>query len=281
MSTTKVVARTWIAGLVAVSALPAEVAGAAPLEWAVLPARGPRPPPRDPTLMRLTEALSEALGTALAARTTVVSAALADDACPSDTADCPRDVAILVSAQHVVTFWLREDHSAVDVRSYAPRVGLERSVTLPCKWSEGLIACTTDGLAKLVPPPAAPVPSAPAVAPPPKVGPKSTRSKSAATSPPPSPTAPDPVAVAFAAAAPRLARCKKEGWGGLAPAARPAAMAVRFRVAADGVLRDVRLDPSGFLDVPALACMARVVESIELTPGVVDDAVRTQPLPLP
>ncbi len=261
------------------AALPQD-ARAAELDWAIMPARGARPPPRDPTLTRLTDALSEAIGAALGVRPTVIGAALAEDACPGDSGECPRDVAILVGAKRLVTIELREDHGAATLRLYAPKVGRERVVTLACKWSEGLVVCDGAGLEKLA---ATPAPSPPPVAEPskPTKGKPAKGGPTASPSASPADTTPEAITRAFHAAAPRLTRCKKAGWGDLAPSARPTAVSVRFRVAADGVLRDVRIDPTGLLDVPALACMARVVESIELEPGAVDDAVRTQPLPLP
>lgn len=254
-------------------------------DWAVLPARGAQPPPRDPTLMRLTEALSDALAEALGVRTTVLSKTLADDACPGDGGECPRDIAVFVAAKRVVSVVLREDHSAVDLRVYAPKLGQVRTLSLPCRWAEGLVSCTTTRLIELGP--AGDAATSPASTPPADTpepskarakGRGKTKGEATAESAPP---APDEVQRAFAAAAPALGRCRKEGWGVLPAAERPAAVSARFRVGPDGRLRDVRLDPGGLLDVPALACMARVVESIELEPGAVDDRVRTQPLPLP
>jgi hypothetical protein len=251
-------------------------------DWAVLPARGAQPPPRDPTLMRLTEALSDALGEALGVRTTVLSKALADDACPGDGGECPRDIAVFVAAKRVVSVVLREDHSAVDLRVYAPKLGQVRTLSLPCRWAEGLVSCTTTRLIDLGPAgdvSGSPVPTTEASTP--DKAKAKTKARGATPTAPASDPAPDAVQRAFAAAAPRLARCKKEGWGALPAAERPTAVSVRFRVGPEGRLRDVRLDPGGLLDVPALACMARIVESIELEPGAVDDSVRTQPLPLP
>jgi hypothetical protein len=236
--------------------------------------------------MRLTESLADALGEALGVRTTVLSKALADDACPGDSGECPRDVAVFVAAKRVVSVVLREDHSAVDLRVYAPKLGSVRTLSLPCRWAEGLVSCNTTRLIELGPASeatASPAPSAEPSAP--DTAKTKTKRKaktrveaSADTGPP---AAPDAVQRAFAAAAPSLNRCKKEGWGALPVAERPAAVSVRFRVGPEGGLRDVRLDPSGLLDVPALACMARIVESIELDPGSEDDSVRTLPLPLP
>lgn len=256
-------------------------------DWAVLPARGAQPPPRDPTLMRLTETLADALGEALGVRTTVLSKALADDACPGDGGECPRDVAVFVAAKRVVSVVLREDHSAVDLRVYAPKLGSVRTLSLPCRWAEGLVSCNTTRLIELGPtseatagPASSTEPNAPDNTAKTKAKGKA-KTKGEAPTDPATPAVPDVVQRAFAAAAPSLNRCKKEGWGALPMAERPAAVSVRFRVGPEGGLRDVRLDPSGLLDVPALACMARVVESIELDPGAVDDSVRTLPLPLP
>jgi hypothetical protein len=253
-------------------------------DWAVLPARGAQPPPRDPTLMRLTEALSDALSEALGVRTTVLAKALADDACPGDGGECPRDIAVFVAAKRVVSVVLREDHSAVDLRVYAPKLGQVRTLTLPCRWAEGLVSCTTARLIELGPADDAsssPAPAAEASTPEKAKAKATAKTRGEAPAAPAPDPAPDAVQRAFVAAAPRLARCKKEGWGALPAAERPAAVSVRFRVGPEGGLRDVRLDPGGLLDVPALACMARVVESIELEPGAVDDSVRIQPLPLP
>lgn len=181
---------------------PSAATGAPPTKgWAVLPARGERPPPRDPTLMRLSDALARAIEGAVGAEVVVVDRAMAEEACPGEGDACPRDVAILVSAARVVSIVLLEDQSAVDLRVYAPRVGLERTVQLACQWQEGLLACDTADLAqkleiepKVAAAPAARAPTAKA------------RPRASAIAP-----ATDAVSQAFAAAAPRLGRCAKEG----------------------------------------------------------------------
>lgn len=242
-------------------------AAAKPIEWAILPARGDRPPPRDPTLMRLTDAIAAALEVTLDARVRVVAKDLADQACPGD--ECPRDLAILVSAERAVTIAVKDDQSGVDLRVYGKKTGLEKTIALPCKWSEGLLACAMEGLSAMKAP-------APSVAAAPVASPKPVAKPAV----PPKQDV-DALERALAPIDRSAARCKAKGWGELPVGERPAAMAVRFRVDADGTIKDVRLEPSGFSDVPAFACMARAVESTRLTAGVVDDSPRQRPLPLP
>ena len=120
-------------------------APAAP-KWAVLPARSDAPPPRDPTLMRLSQDFATALEAALGHHVALVSQDLRDDACPSFDGDCPRDASKLLAVDRVVTLKLEADHSALVLRVYGE--GLERTERLPCRWEEGFVHCDHSTLAK-------------------------------------------------------------------------------------------------------------------------------------
>lgn len=208
-----------------------------PAGWAVLPVFADKPPPRDPTLLRLTKALAEAVHTHTDARVHIVSRILRDEACPSTDGQCPRDVALHANAERAVSFQLADGYQSVTVRVYTRR-GLEQTGTLPCRWATGFATCDAAGLSALLV--TKPTPKA-AVA----------------------DGGEDIVKKRFARLQTRLDKCTKLGWGD-APEAKPVDVTVQFTVAEGGRVRDVRLQPSGFDDVPAYACMARVVESMKL-----------------
>ena len=73
----------------ALSAIPA---GAQADTWVVLPAYAANPPPRDPTLLRLTKTIAEALHQSSQEDVRVVTRELRDEACPGDDGRCPRDL---------------------------------------------------------------------------------------------------------------------------------------------------------------------------------------------
>jgi hypothetical protein len=241
--------------------------------WAILPVRGEKPPPRDPTLLRLTRDVADALHAAVGAPVRVLSRDLRDEACPALDGRCGRDTALMVGAERALSLKLSESWDQLEVRIYDRR-GEGRTGSLPCRWREGLAACDTAGLGALV----------------------STRipTKVAEAEPAPSPRRRRSEARAAARAAAkanariergykklgrRLERCKQLGWGELAGDDRVAAE-IKFSVHEGGKVRDVRVVPAGLDGVPAYACMARVVEAMRLpkTTGSIAGPVQ---LPLP
>ena len=215
----------------------AEEPAAARVAWAVLPVRTETPPPGDPTLLRLTRQIGEAIHDVVGEEVRVISRELRDDACPSIDGICPREVALLVGAERAISLVLKPGYSGLTVKVYAKN-GLEREAELACKWASGLAECETGPFEQLF----ARKPAAPPL---------------------------DPAVVwkAYQKLDRKLRGCVKLGWGEAAPARRPDQLDVQFRIGVDGHAYEVRLAPDGFHDVPAFACMARVVESLRISGG--------------
>lgn len=244
-------ARPWVVGMIL--ALASSHAGASeerPTRWVVLPAHAEQPPPRDPTLLRLSKEIGEAVHAAVAKEVVVVSRELRDDACPSIEGLCPRDVAAILNAERAISLVLKADYSGLELRVYGS--GLEKEATLPCRWSEGLVACETAPIRRLMKRARADEPSHGATPrPPPK---RSERPLEQAD-----------VDAAMKKLAPRFERCRKLGWGDATT--RPASLEIQFRVTEQGKVTEVRLEPRGFDTVPAFSCMARIAESLRFRSG--------------
>jgi hypothetical protein len=276
-------------------------AGAEEGHWAILPARAETPPPRDPTLVRISGQIGEAIADAMDAKVELLSREIRDEACPAFDGVCPRDVASLVNADHVVSLVLKADYSSMEVRLYDHRAGLMKQGQIPCKWSAGFASCESAGIQKLFapkaaaaepadppPPPAEKTAAAPTKAPPPPKG-KRGHAKAAeeAPAPPPSPAPAagvidDPtIARAAKILKRKFAKCTKHGWGEVPVKERPASMEIRFRISAEGKAREVRVEPPGFDDVPAFACMARILESLKVDPSTSKEGSYRLPLPHP
>lgn len=266
-----------VLSLLPISLLPAREAAAADTRWAVLPARADVPPPRDPTLMRLSREVGEAIHGVAGKQVVLISRELRDDACPSFDGKCPRDVAAMINAEQVISLVLSEDYGALELRMYG--AGPERSGSIPCKWSEGLVSCELAALGALFTPAEAKRAPAPA-APPAKIAAKAAK-KPAIREQPSSSVKKKTVDRAMEKMKRRFDRCAREGWGELSSAGRPAEMSVQFRVDEHGRVVEVRLQPRGFDDVPAFACMARSMESLRFAAGDPGNEPFVYPLPLP
>lgn len=212
-------------------------ASASEVTWALLPVRAESPPPRDPTLLRLTRSVAEALRSTVEGKIRVVPRDLRDDACPSPDGLCPRDVASLVGADRVVSMLLTPGFKTLKLRIYSKEVGLQDSGVLECRWAMGLAVCATEPLSGIV---------------------REQRNEGGA----------EAVKRRFARLGKKLKGCEKKGFAHLTAPELPDALDVTFRLSAKGRAIDVRLDPAGYDEVPAYACMARVVETLEIPKDV-------------
>ncbi|MFO0728393.1 MAG: hypothetical protein U1E65_31750 [Myxococcota bacterium] len=261
--------------------------------WKVLPARAETPPPRDPSLARLSGEIREAIAELVEGDVAMVSREIRDEACPSYDGNCPRDVAALVNADKVVSLVLQPDFSSVELRVYDHRSGLTKQGKIPCKWAAGYASCEREGIQKILAPKAvepAPV-AAPSPSPSPAKEPRARHPKASKAEPSPSPVAsasPTPPAIedpviarAAKALRKKFQKCTKQGWGETPVGDRPKDMEIQFRMGADGKAREVRVGPPGFDDVPAFACMARILESLKVAPESAKEGVYRLPLPRP
>ena len=215
----------------AIGARPTD-AGSADVQWVLLPVRGNRPPPRDPTLLRLTKSIGRAVHRLGLGGVRVVSRTIRDENCPSMDGVCPKEVARRVGGKEVLSMTLAPDYRSLTVRVYGNR-GLLRVGQLPCEWSDGSAECRTGALTALLEPP--------------------NRKGDVKL-----------VYHRFRRLRRQLRKCRTLGWGGLEEEDPPSSMSIRFRVSRSGLIEGVRLDPPGYTDVPGYACMARVVETLQL-----------------
>jgi hypothetical protein len=260
---------------IALAGLAGEARAETPTRWALLPARSDSPPPRDPTLVRLSTEINAALGSAMSKEVILVSRELADDACPSPDAKCPRDVAVLLNAERVVSLYLAADYSSLELRLYGS--GLEKTGSIPCRWAQGLVSCEHDKLSKVFAKSAV-EPAEPEKQKQKQKAAKAEKAEKAKKSAQTSATK-DNLDRAWKKLGPRLERCKSEGWGSHTD--RPTKVSIQFRIDDRGRAVEVRLDPRGLEDVPAFSCMARAIESIRLPEGAPSDAPARYPLPSP
>jgi hypothetical protein len=262
------------------------------VRWAILPARASRPPPRDPSLLRLSAEVESVVREAARGVVALRAPDLRDDACPDLANQCPRDVATLVRGERVLALALSDDLAKLEVRAFAAGKGPTKRLELPCRWASGLVACELEALRAWIATEdgaradaARAAHGAPARAAKPQKaprGPAKLVGRVAVRDPEPErPPAERAFLTAIDALRPRLERCAAQGWGELARADRPAAASIRARVADGGGLRDVRLEPAALSDAPAFACMARVVESASVDAAHANAGTFSAALPLP
>jgi hypothetical protein len=197
--------------------------------WLVFPAQAAKPPPRDPTMLRLSTAIGEAIQKIVKEDVRVTSRDVRDEHCPQEDGRCAAHVADQAGADRVVSLVLSPAYDKLEVRIYRRKMGVEKEGTIPCAWNEGDVACDTKKLAAIL----------------------------ARDSLPP-PVDAEAVKKAFDALAPKLARCHK---GQIVPGA-----AASFRVRQDGHVIDVRIQPDELHDDPAYQCVARTIESLRVKP---------------
>jgi hypothetical protein len=203
--------------------------------YIVLPIHSERPPPTDPTLLRTTKIIAEAIYAVVDAGVRVASRGVRDEHCPSEDGQCPEHIADLLGAERVISMALTSDYKALRIRVYRGARGVERQGSIPCRWEEGAVECDTGRLAAVLK----------GQGPPPPL---------------------DHVAVqkAFERLGPSFVRCKKDNAASKTPEGDPPS--VSFRVRADGRVSDVRISPDELSDDAAYACIARMVESLRLPP---------------
>jgi hypothetical protein len=282
-------------GALAFGALaPAHADAVGDVRWAIFPARASRPPPRDPSLLRLSGEVEAVVREVARGAVALRAADLRDDACPDLTNQCPRDVATLVRAERVLALALSDDLGRLEIRAFAAGRGPLKRLELPCRWASGFVACELEALGAWIATEdrarASPGPErsearaeAPARAPEnARRGASKLVGRVAMRDPEPDrPPAERAFLAALDALRPRLDRCAAQGWGELARADRPTEAWIRARVAESGGLRDVRLEPAALSDAPAFACMARVVESASVDAAHSNAGTFSAALPLP
>lgn len=191
-----------------------------------MPVWAESPPPGDPTLLRLSRQLAEHWAGWVPAGIHVASRSARADVCKDKGHECPGDVARVLGVDRVVAFELNDDLSRMEVTLFERRGRLE-TVSSECTWNEGRVACDIAPMAAMA-----------------RRWAVKKRNRAA-------------VRAAFRAQIPRLVRCLDS--------ARPASVRaeVSFVVQPDGRTTDVRIDPREHQARSDMACVARVVESLD------------------
>src|SRR5262245_38410318 len=115
----------------------------------VMPVHASNTPPQDPTLLRLSHTLTEAIHEAIGEDVRLVSREQRDEFCPREDGTCPNEIAALLEADEAIALVLAKDFSALKVRVFKGKLGLDREGAIPCSWSEGSVSCETDKIAKI------------------------------------------------------------------------------------------------------------------------------------
>lgn len=203
----------------------------AEVPWLILPIQSEKPPPKDPTLLRLTKTIGEAVHALVDENVRIASREIRDEHCPQEDGQCPGHVAEMTGAKRAVSIVLSPDYKTLTLRIFKGTAGLEKEGAIPCAWDKGDVRCEVDKLKPIFekgePPPA---------------------------------FDPEAVKAAFEAFRPKLARCKADRKD----------VSVSFRVRPDGHVVDVRIQPDELQDDPPYACVARTVESLRLHPFTSD-----------
>lgn len=211
-------------------------------DWVVFPVRGERPPPSDPSLLRLSRDLAAALQEALGGQVRLASRERRDELCPGRTTlECADRVHEAAGGERVLVLRLSDDLERVDARVYPAPKGARRELRLPCRWREGQVTCDLEPLLRAID----------------------------REAPPPL----DELAVmtAFEALRPELEACLRAGKATLPEGAGPPM--VTFRLQPDGRPRDVRIEPRTLQRKKPYGCMARLLESTTFSAFAGDDPV--------
>ncbi len=205
----------------------------------VFPVVSDHPPPGDPTLLRLSVEMARTVSQNVSGEVRMAKREERDSACPLE---CPKEIASMLSVDHVVAMQLADTYDALAVilfeRARAPEVR-----KIACTYGNGAVTCDAEQLAAVF--------------------------KHENQDPPLDEKA---VTTAFEGLKEALARCGDQTPGVNA--------SVRFRVRPDGRVLDVRIEPQEVQDRPPYDCVARVVESLRVPPFSGDKPIAFH-LPLP
>lgn len=197
--------------------------------WVVMPVRAERPPPQDPTLLRLSVPLAKTLAAAVSGEVRLAKREERDDHCLDDGWRCPAEIAAMLKVSRVVSLQLDEDYGSLRVLVYAGRRGVVAQTDLDCTWEAGVLSCDAEGLAAFMR----------------TLGPRAL--------------GPQEVFDAFVGLQGELHSCA--GRGRTYPKVQ-----VNFQVAPSGRAHQVRIEPRSRQRSKVYRCMAQVVEGLEVAP---------------
>lgn len=208
----------------------------------IMPVWGPSPPPQDPTFLRTTKALAEAIHGAAGREVQVYSRDKRGQVCADNGHQCPNEIATLLDVHQVVELTFDDKLEQLHVQVWGRPRGLLREAKIPCVWEEGRPVCPTEPVAQVV------------------SGDALGELDHAA------------VEQALDGLQPKVQAClgkKKQK----KRAQHEVDVTLRFRVAPNGRIKEVRIDPRELQTLPAWACVGRVVEALRVPPFRGDQAV--------
>jgi hypothetical protein len=114
--------------------------------WIVFPIFAEVPPPRDPTLMRMSRELLKVIRENVSGEVRLAKRDERQDSCPIG---CPEEIASMLSVDHVVAMHLKETQDQLAVILYEPSREPEiRKVT--CNYANGAVSCDSKALAEVM-----------------------------------------------------------------------------------------------------------------------------------
>lgn len=123
------------------------VPGAAGAEtWLVYPVRAEHPPPRDPTMLRMSVELARSISEVVTGHVRLAKRDERDQACPLS---CPPEVAAIQEVDHVVELVLGDAMDELVVRVFRRR-GDVLEGKVPCEYGGGAVACDAKRLQKML-----------------------------------------------------------------------------------------------------------------------------------
>lgn len=224
--------RFTLVAMLTLLAVPA-ISGAAP-KWILMPVHATNPPPKDPTLLRMSKQIGAAIAERNVADIRLVSRELREEHCQDHGHACPDAIARILEVDRVIAVELTDDYRQLVASVFDPPTR-KRTIEVPCKWIAGGPSCDLDALAQGI-----------------AEGSKPTWD-------------PSVVDAAFDALRPRVDACLEREKGGADPESR-----VTFRVREDGRPIEVRIQPKAIQRKKAYRCVARVVESLRVPPFTAD-----------
>lgn len=197
-----------------------------PPSWTVFPVEAKTPPPRDPTLLRLSSALSEQINASVKGEVKMAKPEVRDEHCAYRGIECPPEIAGMLGVNFAVALYLADDYSALAVHVFKAPAGRVRKGKVACAWKKGIVACDEKALAGIM---------------------KSV-----------------PLPEAFAATA--IQETFESIDFGVCKGRKKKDVQAHVRVRPDGQVRDVRLSPRSKKKAARYACMAKKLKETAFPP---------------
>lgn len=113
--------------------------------WIVFPVFAEHPPPRDPTLLRMSTELAQTISAQVSGSVRLAKREERELSCPTE---CPGEIASMLSVEHVVSMHLAPKFDQLAVILFEPRrPPLVRKIT--CAYENGAVSCDAKALGEV------------------------------------------------------------------------------------------------------------------------------------